>query len=364
MSTQLSLVDGGIFTARQLFAIENWTLQGRSLARELKAFGKDTEKSEGKLLWELGDWLINGELDGKMGKDKLRKCAVAATGFKWNYLKQLKVVSRAIPPSRRRNDLSYSMHREVCPADEATQERLLTEAARRQATRDPMSVREIRKEVKKQIGSIGSKGSSLLQKKMGGAGEIVKIALSMENYNQLYRLQRDFNCGGNVGDVMFLIVRTYIKQNSSEIKARRAEYERAMEEWRNAPRHSSPERKAYDAWYTVEHEKWKAACKERRSMQLAGKSVPPEPLGPKWIANYEWSSRWSQPPQPRLPGMEETPEAAAVTERLNADSEQRYKIAMEEWVQAHQSLISKHASPTAAELHEPEDPDDLRPPTE
>lgn len=318
-NTQLSLVDGGYLTDKQLFALENWMLQGKNLAHDLKAHGKDTEKGEGQLLWELGDWLIHGEVHGKLGKLKLRRTATAATGYKWSYLKNLKVVSRAIPSYRRRNGLSYSIHREVCPADEATQERLLTDAAQQQAKGTPISVREIRKEVRKQIGSIGIKGSKLAAAKTGGTGEVVKIELSMQNYNYLDSLLNDFSCGGRymVGDLMFDIVANYVKQHSAEIKARRAAHQSAMEQWNKTQ--NSPERKAYVESYMAEKKKWEADCldvrKQRAALNAAGKGVgdsgwPQFPPAPKWIP--EDSSSMTQ--KPFLPGMEEyfaTPSAAA-----------------------------------------------------
>jgi len=363
MNTQLSLVDGGYLTEKQLFALENWMLQGKGLARDLKAHGKETEKGEGQLLWELGDWLIHGEVHGRLGKSKLRKTATAATGYKWTYLKNLKVVSRAIPPYRRRNGLSYSIHRELCPADEATQERLLTEALNQQIAGGRVSVRDIRKEVKKAVGSVGIKGSKLAKAQTGGTGEVVQIVLSMQNYNALQAVLRDFNfndVGHMVGQLMFDIVRNYFKQNNDEIKARREAYRVANEEQMKAAKANTPERRAYRAyleWYSVERKKWTAECDKIRDTTKPPFTYPPQP---KWIPSYDSPML----EKPFLPGMEEyfrSPYAAEWEQRYR-DNEEQYKTAMEEWVQAHQSLISKDASPTAAEVDEPEDPDDLRPP--
>jgi hypothetical protein len=134
------------------FSIQSWKSYGKVLARSL-----------GNHLWELGDWLLSPETEfakGELPEDLLKQCreyAAKVTGYSWGNLKNYAWVSRAIPPSRRRDGLSYSVHREVAKFEPKYQEHLLDYALRspldqhgrpvENNLRRPFSVREMRQTI-------------------------------------------------------------------------------------------------------------------------------------------------------------------------------------------------------------------------
>jgi hypothetical protein len=74
--------------------------------------------------WWLGDWLVFGRMKyGRRYKD-----AVEATGFDYQTLRNYAVVARRFPPSRRRDELSFQHHAEVCALPDAEQDRWLDAA--------------------------------------------------------------------------------------------------------------------------------------------------------------------------------------------------------------------------------------------
>ena len=103
-----------------------------------KDYGRQLLKAHGQMQWDIGDWLIEGEDEGKLSAADLKKHALAATRNRWEWktLRNFKVTARAIPASRRRDgqdgrlEVSYSMHVEIAKfKDAAVQERLLELAA-------------------------------------------------------------------------------------------------------------------------------------------------------------------------------------------------------------------------------------------
>lgn len=76
-----------------------------------------------KRQWLLGDWLIAGEVHFKQAK--FRHEARNITGYPWGTLKNLIWVAKAFPPSRRRDKLSWSHHREVAHLPVAKQDEYL-----------------------------------------------------------------------------------------------------------------------------------------------------------------------------------------------------------------------------------------------
>lgn len=79
----------------------------------------------GSLMWHVGDWLLYGE----QNVGEAYSQAVAATGYDKHTLYSAKHVASKIPPSRRRESLSWSHHKVVAGLPEADQEYLLQLAA-------------------------------------------------------------------------------------------------------------------------------------------------------------------------------------------------------------------------------------------
>jgi hypothetical protein len=99
--------------------------------------------------WWLGDWLAFGQY--KYGRRY--KLAIGATGLDYQTLRNYTMVARRFDPSRRRSDVSFQHHAEVCRLSDGQQDVLLGLAAaqgwsrnelrrRVRATLEPSSVLE------------------------------------------------------------------------------------------------------------------------------------------------------------------------------------------------------------------------------
>ena len=77
--------------------------------------------------WWLGDWLAFG----RMKYGRRYKEAIAATGLDYQTLRNYAVVARRFAPSRRRDNLSFQHHAEVCALSDDDQELWLDLAAMR-----------------------------------------------------------------------------------------------------------------------------------------------------------------------------------------------------------------------------------------
>src|SRR3954452_18033627 len=87
--------------------------------------------------WWLGDWLVFGR--GKYGRRY--KEAIAATGLDYGTLRNYAVVARRVEPSRRRSDVSFQHHAEVCALDDEHQDSWLARAARGRWSRNELRLR-------------------------------------------------------------------------------------------------------------------------------------------------------------------------------------------------------------------------------
>jgi predicted HicB family RNase H-like nuclease len=84
--------------------------------------------------WWLGDWLVFGRMKyGRRYKD-----AVEATGFDYQTLRNYAVVARRFPPSRRRDDLSFQHHAEVCALPDFEQDLWLDAAVAHRWSRNQL----------------------------------------------------------------------------------------------------------------------------------------------------------------------------------------------------------------------------------
>jgi hypothetical protein len=89
--------------------------------------------------WWLGDWLAFG----RMKYGRRYKEAIAATGLDYQTLRNYAVVARRFAPSRRRDNLSFQHHAEVCALSDDDQELWLDLAAMR-----GWSKRELRRRIR------------------------------------------------------------------------------------------------------------------------------------------------------------------------------------------------------------------------
>jgi hypothetical protein len=245
---QLSLIDAGIFTEEELFDLEKWKRHGSRIYREseeAKVSHSTEEKSNDRTLWEIGDWLLYGERLGKLKERALKREALAQfKGYAWPTIKGYKVVSKAIPESRRRYHLSYSMHREIASLEEPMQEQIFDWVGTRQKEIDqtninlqkrlmrpklkgPVSVRDVRQAITKQIGTLGAKAAKKGNKGAGHQGEVIKIPVPIEEFWRLKLIADVFDIGRNGHDyspsecsakLLILICRSYFLKHGEEIK--------------------------------------------------------------------------------------------------------------------------------------------------
>lgn len=105
---------------------ERWLEVGRTLRRISRS-----------IQWWVGDWLAYGE-------DTYGEEAFAELERQDKTLANWAYTCRRIPPSRRRENLSYSHHAEVAPLSPEKQDLVL-----KRAERDCLSVRQVREEVRR-----------------------------------------------------------------------------------------------------------------------------------------------------------------------------------------------------------------------
>lgn len=106
---------------------------------EWESIGQLLQRVERSVRWWVGDWLAFGER--KYGETYAQ--AVEVTGYDVQSLKDMVWVSSRIEPSQRRDDLTWSHHREVAALEPDARKAWLSKAADEQ-----MSTRELRTQVK------------------------------------------------------------------------------------------------------------------------------------------------------------------------------------------------------------------------
>jgi hypothetical protein len=106
-----------------LLPFEAWSAMGARIARHSSA-----------TTWWLGDWLVYGQM--KYGRRY--KEAIAATGLDYQTLRNYAMVARRFEQSRRRDDLSFQHHAELCALSDADQDRWLDAACAHGWTRNEL----------------------------------------------------------------------------------------------------------------------------------------------------------------------------------------------------------------------------------
>jgi hypothetical protein len=113
-------------------AIDDWKALGVKIAMYSEATA-----------WWLGDWLAFGQM--RYGR-RYRE-GVELTGLEYQTLRNYAMVARRFEPSRRRDNLSFQHHAEVCSLDDDDQDFWLELAAERH-----WSKRELRRRVRGESG--------------------------------------------------------------------------------------------------------------------------------------------------------------------------------------------------------------------
>ena len=104
--------------------------------------------------WWLGDWLAFGQMKyGRRYRD-----AIAATGLDYQTLRNYAVVARRFAPDRRRRDVSFQHHAEICALSEHEQDRWLDLAASSGWSRN-----ELRRRVRASLQAEGDEASAVVR---------------------------------------------------------------------------------------------------------------------------------------------------------------------------------------------------------
>lgn len=123
------------FTPTQLILPSNLTYD------QWDRIGRQLQLADIAVQWWIGDWLAYGE---HKWREKYAQ-AVQVTGRSEQTLMNYHFVAKAIKPSRRREQLGFSIHAEVASLDEEDQERILSKAA----NEPKPTVRGVRREADK-----------------------------------------------------------------------------------------------------------------------------------------------------------------------------------------------------------------------
>jgi hypothetical protein len=107
--------------------------------------GEGLRLVEGSVQFWIGDWARFGEKNGYYADSKTYDEIEEITGYSHQAIKDMKYVAESIPSSRRRDDISFSHHREVASQSEDKQELFLSRAAE-----EKLSIRELREEIRKE----------------------------------------------------------------------------------------------------------------------------------------------------------------------------------------------------------------------
>lgn len=105
-------------------------VRGKPSRAEWERCGEVLHRIEGAVQWWLGDWLNYGE---KAYGEKYAE-ALDATGFEQHTLENYAYVAGNIKTSLRREDVSYSIHKEIAPLPVDQQKHILARAADEQLT--------------------------------------------------------------------------------------------------------------------------------------------------------------------------------------------------------------------------------------
>src|SRR6266704_5888189 len=196
------------------------------IGEELKSASK---KLTDQLMWDIGDWLLEGEVRGKLQERELRKHAERITGRAWPTIKNYKMYSKKFPASRRREALTYSLHVLVAKFDEAKQENQLDMASAWQLQhKKPLAVRPFEKEIERlqRTGMIPqNKDTGSSNGKEPEPHEWIKLRLPQKDYDFVRRLAFAVYGTHTPDTLIWEIVRKYWTKHKDEIKSKLEAFE-------------------------------------------------------------------------------------------------------------------------------------------
>jgi hypothetical protein len=191
-------------------SLDAWLDEGRELRKYGKGLtqqGEVLRRNSGVLQWDIGDWLLKGEVGVEKKALKptaFKKRALEITGYRsWGSLKNLMTIARQVKESRRRDGrqgrkfLSYAIHVEAANFGDEKQEWLLEKAdegvpwsLHSDGTHPPFSVREFKKFIARmqELGELPKGATDKPRKKDSSGQQILKLQVSDTDYEYFSRL--------------------------------------------------------------------------------------------------------------------------------------------------------------------------------
>jgi hypothetical protein len=225
---QLSFVDAGLMDVKKLTIKENkayWEQQGKAIAEELRKESAVSDKNEGKALWQIGDWLLRGEIELKYGDRKLRNEACYITGRAWGTLKNYKSMAKLFTEDRRRPNVSWTIHKELLTIKDLEEQEKWLDAAEKWNLKGSkhMSVEDLRKMIGRNVPSHKRRQPKDDRKNitlpLGDANREIFLELAA-----MYEPTGVLRTKNNAEALLYDIVYSYLFRNQDAIKPMRDAY--------------------------------------------------------------------------------------------------------------------------------------------
>ena len=252
MATQTE-VQGALLEIPNGFEKELWRIRGRYMAAHgIDLCKKEEELAErlGWFMWDMGDWLLEGEEGGLSTKQLRREAGEICPSRTWHTMENWKVTSRAIEPSRRRDgregraSLPYSLHKVVEKFAPEVQDQLLEMAVagdpalmHKDGTFRPFTVKSLGNKIwhMQRIGKLPKTGRDLTRKVRPKKFTSVRVKVTVSDHEKFMALavakclyEPKPRWGDNpwrlthapdVGAVIAWMAGEYIKEHKPELKA-------------------------------------------------------------------------------------------------------------------------------------------------
>ena len=230
------------------FELEQWKVYGKYLSAHGRVLAKNEEvlaEKCGWFMWDIGDWLLEGEEAG-MPTKKLRKYAEEICRHRaWKTMRNWKVTSRAIESSRRRDgregreSLPYSVHQIIEQFDPEIQEQFLhdgpkTKDGMRKYVRDWREQEKLKRERDKFDRELAAGRPYRIGQDDATKPKSLNIKVYAAEYDTLNKLSW-MKFGNHWPKTMFLwMAREYWREHKADMDAEYAAFQKQTPEERNA----------------------------------------------------------------------------------------------------------------------------------
>jgi hypothetical protein len=201
----------------------------RQIDRDLRTVKRQEEywaDWQGKLNFAIGDWLLAGTEGGikpRVLKKHVRMRFANDKRYAWGTLGNIKSVCKAVEPSRRRENLSYSMHVEVAPLPKDRQDAVLEYASEEISRGRKFSVRDVKAQIKCGLGLTRAQQMEKLDLQAAINPEdrkrVVTLSLRhkdiklLEQFGEIKKLESH-----RASSVLLWMAQQYFAEHKSEVK--------------------------------------------------------------------------------------------------------------------------------------------------